>query len=126
MKTSIVKPKPTATDSYVVQRGDNLTGIAARFGVTVNQLVKLNKIKNKNLITVGQVLKIGKKAKLDQINLKTRWYAYKTAIDALHMRNWSGLIPAGKYEITHYSSGVPHVRSLDGKHSGWLHPSVLE
>ena len=52
-------PKPAASGStYTVVRGDNLTKIANRFGTTVAELVRINKIKNANVISVGQVLKI--------------------------------------------------------------------
>ncbi len=43
---------------YKVVKGDNLTKIANRYGVTVNDLVGWNRIKNPNLILVGQELKI--------------------------------------------------------------------
>ena len=42
--------------TYVVQAGDTLSGIAARFGTTVANLVSLNNISDPNLIYVGQVL----------------------------------------------------------------------
>lgn len=48
----------TASPTYTVQPGDNLTKIARQYGTTVNKLVALNGIKNPNLIYVGQVLKI--------------------------------------------------------------------
>lgn len=41
---------------YTVQRGDTLGRIAERYGVSVNDLVTLNKIANPNLIEVGQQL----------------------------------------------------------------------
>ena len=44
--------------TYTVVSGDNLTKIANRFGTTVAVLVKLNGIKNANLINVGQVIKL--------------------------------------------------------------------
>ena len=44
--------------THTVVRGDTLSGIAKRYGTTVNYLAKLNNIKNVNLIYVGQVLKI--------------------------------------------------------------------
>jgi murein DD-endopeptidase MepM/ murein hydrolase activator NlpD len=44
--------------TYTVVKGDNLTKIAKANGTTVAALVKLNKIKDKNLIFVGQVLKV--------------------------------------------------------------------
>ncbi len=43
---------------YIVQRGDTLSGIALKFGVTVSYLVNLNGIRNPNLIYTGQILKI--------------------------------------------------------------------
>ena len=39
---------------YIVKKGDTLTKIAKMFNTTVNELVNLNNIKNKNLIYVGQ------------------------------------------------------------------------
>lgn len=46
---------------YNVKRGDTLTGIARAFKTTVDELVKLNKIQNKNLIHVGQQIIYGQK-----------------------------------------------------------------
>jgi LysM repeat protein len=43
---------------YVVQRGDTLAKIAAKYGVTVKQIVDLNSIANPNLISTGQKLRI--------------------------------------------------------------------
>ena len=43
---------------YVVQRGDTLARIAARFGVTVEQVMVANSILNPDLLAVGQVLTI--------------------------------------------------------------------
>ena len=48
----------TQDTTYVVKKGDNLTNIAKRYNTTVDELIKLNNIKNKNLIYVGQKLKI--------------------------------------------------------------------
>lgn len=47
-----------AGNTYTVVKGDNLTKIAKAHGTTVTALVKLNGIKDKNLINVGQVLKV--------------------------------------------------------------------
>lgn len=44
--------------NYTVKSGDTLSEIALKYNTTVDALVKLNNIKNKNLIYVGQVLKI--------------------------------------------------------------------
>ena len=39
---------------YTVVAGDVLSGIAIRFGVTVDQIAKWNNIKNVNVINAGQ------------------------------------------------------------------------
>lgn len=43
---------------YVVKKGDTLSKIANIYKVSVNELAALNNIKNKNLIYVGQQIKI--------------------------------------------------------------------
>lgn len=48
--------KPQEQIVYIVKRGDTLSKIAARYGTTVNQIAKMNGIKNVNLIYVGQRL----------------------------------------------------------------------
>ena len=47
---------------YTVVLGDTLGKISNRFGVTVDQLVKLNNLDNPNLIYVGTVLKVSETA----------------------------------------------------------------
>ena len=44
--------------NYVVKRGDTLSQIALIYGTTVNEIARLNNIKNVNLIFPGQVLEI--------------------------------------------------------------------
>jgi len=43
---------------YTVKKGDTLSAIAKKYGTTVDKLVKLNGIKNKNLISIGQILRV--------------------------------------------------------------------
>lgn len=52
-------PAPAVYGStYTVQRGDNLSAIAAKFGTTYQAIAALNGIANPNLIFAGQVLKV--------------------------------------------------------------------
>ena len=52
-----LNPIPKNTYStYTVRRGDTLSRIARRFGVSVNYLVTANNIQNPNLIIPGQIL----------------------------------------------------------------------
>ena len=44
--------------TYIVKQGDNLTKIAKKYNTTVEELVNLNNITNKNLIYIGQRIKI--------------------------------------------------------------------
>lgn len=43
---------------YTVQRGDTLSGIAAKYGTTYQKLASYNGIANPNVISVGQKIKI--------------------------------------------------------------------
>lgn len=47
----------TASDLYVVKRGDSLWSIARKYGISVNELKQLNGLSN-NLLSVGQTLKV--------------------------------------------------------------------
>jgi lysozyme len=49
---------PAAGGTYTVAAGDNLSLIAADYGVSVNQLLQVNGIQNPNIIYVGQQLVI--------------------------------------------------------------------
>ncbi|MDL1897287.1 LysM peptidoglycan-binding domain-containing protein [Anaerolineae bacterium CFX7] len=64
--TPNASPPPNATPSaapqnyetYIVRAGDTLAQIAARFGVSLPELMRLNQLTNPNLIAVGQRLLI--------------------------------------------------------------------
>lgn len=47
-------------ETYTVQTGDTLSGIAAKTGVTVKALMDANGIDNPNMLTVGQTLRVPK------------------------------------------------------------------
>lgn len=59
IKPGKTKPRiPAAARTYTVRAGDTLSGIAAKHKTSVSKLVKLNGIKNKDVIQVGQKLKL--------------------------------------------------------------------
>lgn len=53
-----LKASSITVQYYKVQPGDTLSGIAQQFGTTVDRLVQLNRITNKNLIYVGQKIRV--------------------------------------------------------------------
>ncbi|WP_169720342.1 glucosaminidase domain-containing protein, partial [Atopococcus tabaci] len=52
--------KEDETILYTVKSGDTLNNIAAKYGTTADRLAELNKLSNKNVIKVGQILSINK------------------------------------------------------------------
>lgn len=61
--TATPKPIPTPTPIptsalYTVERGDSLQSIADAFGVSINELVEINEIKDPNELYIGQILMI--------------------------------------------------------------------
>src|SRR5690606_24658011 len=74
------------TATYTVKKGDTLSHIAKRFGTTVNELVRLNNIKNPNLIYVGQKLKInGTASSKNTSNSKAQYYTVKKGDTLSHI-----------------------------------------
>lgn len=72
-RTSTASPTPTPAASsaegawYTVAGGDTLSHIAARFGVSVSELCRVNQISNPNVIRVGQRLQIPSASPVPQI-----------------------------------------------------------
>lgn len=66
-KTSPLPKKETkkeveSTTTYTVRTGDTLSHLAKKYGMSTDELAKLNGISNKNLIYAGQKLKVTKPA----------------------------------------------------------------
>ena len=56
--TSAAQPPATPTEAYVVRRGDSLSNIARDAGLTEQELMTLNGLKNRNFIYEGQKLRL--------------------------------------------------------------------
>ena len=54
----LVKAKQTTKEYYTVKKGDTLSSIAKKYNTTVDKLVKLNNIKDKNKIYVDQKIRV--------------------------------------------------------------------
>ena len=52
------EPSTNEEEYYIVKYGDTLWAISRRFNTTVDELVALNNISNRNLINVGQKLRV--------------------------------------------------------------------
>ena len=52
------QPSTDDKEYYIVKYGDTLLAISRRFNTTVDKLVALNNIANRNLIHVGQKLRV--------------------------------------------------------------------
>ena len=53
---SPTKPGSSETVTYTIQSGDTLYSIAQRYGMTLDEIMKLNNITDSSSLTVGQVL----------------------------------------------------------------------
>ena len=65
-----VTGKPTTQNTYFVQAGDTLSGIASKFGTTVSDLVSRNHIANPNVIYVGQKLYLAENGQSNAYTIK--------------------------------------------------------
>src|SRR5690606_13094985 len=85
-KSTSSKTNSSSVTTYTVKRGDTLSHIAKRFGTTVNELVRLNNIKNPNLIFPGQKLKInGSASSKSTSSSKAQYYTVKKGDTLSHI-----------------------------------------
>lgn len=54
----ISSPSDSSVKTYIVKKGDTLSKIGAKFGISVSDLVRWNDIKNPDLIQIGQEIKL--------------------------------------------------------------------
>lgn len=80
----------TKTSTYTVKRGDTLGAIAARHKTTIANLAKLNGIKNVNVLSVGQVLKVDGTASSTSNNTSSNTSTNKSTSNSSTSTNTSG------------------------------------
>ncbi len=56
--TAAELPATPAHETYIVQAGDTLSGIAAKFGLQIQTILRINNIEDPNILEVGQVINI--------------------------------------------------------------------
>lgn len=96
------------TDVYTVQSGDTLSGIAKKYGYTVDELASYNGISNPSLIVVGQEIRLPKEAMEFKAGKK-----YRLLVD-----NYIRTEPSGdyrKYKDLTVSAKKKVVKLSDGK-----------
>ena len=94
-----VPPPPPAYVSYVVERGDTLSGVASQYQMSYRALAKLNNIGAPYRIHVGQILQVPNPRLLaDQV--ATEKQAYGGEIAPIKVEN---AIPAKALNLSQYS-----------------------
>ena len=79
---SPIKPSNINTVVHTVKKGENLSVIAKKYNVTVNSIIKENKISNPNKISVGQKLKITKAVEpnyIKKVKVTADWLNFRPA-----------------------------------------------
>lgn len=62
----IPEPEEVIGETYTVVSGDTLSGIAAKFNTTYQELARINNIANPNLIFPGQIIKLSSQTVTDE------------------------------------------------------------
>ncbi|WP_144210221.1 LysM peptidoglycan-binding domain-containing protein, partial [Streptococcus constellatus] len=95
--------------SYTVQPGDTLSGIAAQYGTTYQQLAALNGISNPNYIYVGQVLKLTGQGQSAPQNV------------SYHTAQWGDTLSG---MAAQYGTTVENIQALNGLSSDLIYAGV--
>jgi LysM repeat protein len=96
-------------DTYTIKAGDTLSAIARRYRTTVEELARLNNIKNVNIIVVGQELKIP-----------------NNNIDVVPNENSNNVISTdGVYPYDAWKPCNPAITSVPGNRSAERYNSVI-
>jgi LysM repeat protein len=105
-------PPPGCTTTYVVKRGEYLKVIAIRYGTTVATIVRLNNIRNPNLIYPGQRLKIPVKC------AGPTPQPTPSATKPWKAQYWNNKLLSGNPKFTQYETVVDHNWGTAGPGNG--------
>jgi membrane-bound lytic murein transglycosylase D len=93
---------------YRVCRGDNLTEIADRFGLSVSELVSLNGLRSRHRIAIGQKLRVSTAAPVP----KTKSSTSTTSVKKSHPDAVAALSPARKADTQPVPGDVSDIADL--------------
>ena len=115
--------KPTTTTvtvsvsktKYKVVEGDTLIKIAKKYNTTVDAIAKLNNIKNKNIIKVGQTLEVPK------VKTSKKQYKRVKPLVGVWSRTSMGILkkPSNKYKAIPYNTKLEVIKENVGIASGY-------
>ena len=113
-KYDLRKYDPVANITYIVQRGDTLGKIAARYNMSYIEIAKHNAISNPNIIRVGQVLQIPLKSQSPII--ATPNYVEQTIL--AHTSNYGTTRDLSSIEflVIHYTGNDGDTDEANGKY----------
>lgn len=102
---------------YIVQKGDYLSKIAAKFNLNYMEIANYNGIKNPSLIRVGQVLKIPYKSSTE-IPLCKDEKPYELKENLAHKSNYGGerSLSSIRYIVIHYTGNDGDSDEANGKY----------
>ena len=116
----------TKTSTYTVKSGDSVWKIAHEYGMSMNELVSLNGIKN-NLIFPGQVIKVKSGAKAETV-LKSEAGGSKNQNSASNGTSSTYTVKAGDsvWKISHeHGMSMDELKSLNGLKDNLIIPGQV-
>ncbi|MDW7667853.1 MAG: 5'-nucleotidase C-terminal domain-containing protein [Bacillota bacterium] len=112
---------PAFAESYTVQSGDVLWRIAETYGVTVDQLVELNNIENRNLIYPGEVFQIpGTVGETDEEAVEAPAVDEEVMITIVHTNDTHARVEAGGYDGMGFERVATIVKQMEAANPNTL------
>jgi LysM repeat protein len=111
---------PGTGTTYTVVKGDTLSSIAKKYGITLQELLKANpQIKNQNLIKVGQVINIPGKEEIDPAFDDNDILLAQSVQGEFDQANFDGLVQDWRVRLA-LAPGAGYL--YDGENPGIMQP----